>query len=84
MVRFYRMDFGGVGAHTRGIQCHFGGGATVDSSDEQADSTDCRDDTWSLLRGALKDVFAELGGGEAYLQVERGDFYRRESSPDER
>ena len=32
-------------------------------------------DAWSRLRGALKEVFAELGGGEAYLQAERGQFY---------
>src|SRR5215469_12525776 len=25
------------------------------------------DDVWMKLRGALKDVFADLGGGEAYL-----------------
>jgi hypothetical protein len=33
------------------------------------------DDSWSRLRGALKDVFAELGGGEAYLRAERSNFY---------
>ncbi len=33
------------------------------------------EDPWSRLRGALKDVFAELGGGEAYLRAERGNFY---------
>lgn len=32
-------------------------------------------DAWSRLRGALKEVFAELGGGEAYLQDERSKFY---------
>ena len=32
-------------------------------------------DPWSRLRGALKDVFAELGGGEAYLRAERSNFY---------
>jgi hypothetical protein len=31
-------------------------------------------DAWTQLRGALKDVFADLGGGEAYLQSERKDF----------
>jgi hypothetical protein len=31
-------------------------------------------DPWLRLRGALKDVFAELGGGEAYLRAERNDF----------
>jgi hypothetical protein len=34
--------------------------------------------TWSSLRGALKDVFAELGGGEAYLRAERMNFYPSE------
>ncbi len=34
-----------------------------------------REDPWTHLRGALKDVFAELGGGEAYLQAERANFY---------
>lgn len=33
-------------------------------------------DSWKHLRGTLKDVFAELGGGEAYLRAERGAFYR--------
>ena len=32
-------------------------------------------DAWTLLRGALKDVFSELGGGEAYLRSERRDFH---------
>ena len=31
-------------------------------------------DPWLRLRGALKDVFSELGGGEAYLRAERKDF----------
>ncbi len=35
-------------------------------------------DAWTRLRGALKDVFAELGGGEAYLQAERSKFYAAE------
>jgi hypothetical protein len=29
---------------------------------------------WEKLRGALKDVFAEYGGGEAYLRAERASF----------
>ena len=33
------------------------------------------DDSWKQLRGTLKDVFRELGGGEAYLRAERGAFY---------
>src|ERR1700751_5381238 len=28
------------------------------------------DDTWASLRGALKDIYAELGGGEKYLRRE--------------
>jgi hypothetical protein len=32
-------------------------------------------DPWTRLRGALKDVFQELGGGEAYLRNERDHFY---------
>jgi hypothetical protein len=34
-----------------------------------------RQDPWIRLRGALKDVFAELGGGEEYLRKEREQFY---------
>lgn len=30
-----------------------------------------RQAAWEKLRGALKDVFAEYGGGEAYLRAER-------------
>lgn len=33
-----------------------------------------RQDAWEKLRGALKDVFAEYGGGEAYLRAERASF----------
>ncbi len=28
-------------------------------------------DSWNRLRGILKAVFAELGGGETYLRAER-------------
>jgi hypothetical protein len=38
------------------------------------------EDAWSKLRGALKDVFAELGGGEAYLRAERSNFYGGEGN----
>jgi hypothetical protein len=34
-----------------------------------------RQDPWNRLRGALKDAFAELGGGENYLRNERANFY---------
>lgn len=43
---------------------------------EETDSvTPNRQDAWNRLRGALKDVFAELGGGENYLRNERANFY---------
>src|SRR5579864_6041034 len=32
-------------------------------------------DAWTRLRGALKDVFSEAGGGEAYLRSERRNFH---------
>jgi hypothetical protein len=32
------------------------------------------EDSWNRLRGILKEVFAELGGGEAYLRAERRNF----------
>ena len=32
------------------------------------------EDSWNRLRGILKDVFAEFGGGEAYLRAERSNF----------
>jgi hypothetical protein len=37
-------------------------------------------DAWDRLRGALKDVFAEFGGGEAYLRNERENFYGSKES----
>jgi hypothetical protein len=37
-------------------------------------STSQQDDPWLRLRGALKDIFKELGGGEAYLRSERRAF----------
>ena len=33
-----------------------------------------RQAAWEKLRGALKDVYAEYGGGEAYLRAERASF----------
>ncbi len=38
-------------------------------------ATEPSSEAWQRLRGALKDVFAELGGGEAYLRAERDNFY---------
>jgi hypothetical protein len=39
------------------------------------DSSDTSSDPWTELRGALKNVFAGFGGGEAYLRGERENFY---------
>ena len=39
-----------------------------------------KENPWIRLRGALKDVFAELGGGEAYLRAERDSFYAPKES----
>jgi hypothetical protein len=39
-----------------------------------------KEDAWARLRGSMKDIFAELGGGEAYLRAERGDFSSRKAS----
>jgi len=39
-----------------------------------------KEDPWIRLRGTLKDVFAELGGGEAYLRAERDGFYASKES----
>ena len=38
-------------------------------------SSDPKEDAWASLRGALTEVFAELGGGEQYLRAEREGFY---------
>jgi hypothetical protein len=35
---------------------------------------DVRQQAWFRLRGALKHVYAEYGGGEAYLRKERQEF----------
>jgi hypothetical protein len=46
----------------------------VDTPKEGDEASD-RQEAWNRLRGALKDVFAELGGGENYLRNERANFY---------
>ncbi len=33
-----------------------------------------RENPWARLRGVLRDVFTELGGGEQYLRAERDNF----------
>jgi hypothetical protein len=37
-------------------------------------------EAWKQLRGVAKDVFASLGGGEAFIRAERANFY---ASPDD-
>lgn len=39
-----------------------------------------KQDVWTQLRGSAKDIFAELGGGEAYLRGERSNFYSSKTS----
>jgi len=45
------------------------------AEEKKDDKVGDRQDAWNRLRGALKDVFAELGGGENYLRNERANFY---------
>jgi hypothetical protein len=47
---------------------------------ETKPSSPPKEDPWVRLRGALKNVFAELGGGEAYLRAERNDFFAPKDS----
>jgi hypothetical protein len=45
---------------------------TYEFVDEAEDKKELdREDAWNRLRGALKDVYAEYGGGEAYLRAVR-------------
>jgi 5-methylcytosine-specific restriction protein B len=37
------------------------------------------EDAWARMRGSLKDIFSQLGGGEAYLRAERSNFYATEA-----
>jgi hypothetical protein len=47
----------------------------MSDENENVDSErDIRQQAWLRLRGALKDVYAEYGGGEAYLRKERQEF----------
>jgi len=45
--------------------------------DDQLD----RQEAWNRLRGSMKDIFAELGGGENYLRNERANFYAPGKDP---
>ncbi len=42
---------------------------------ETTSSPPGRDDPWQQLRGAVKNIFSERGGGETYLRNERDNFY---------
>jgi hypothetical protein len=59
-----------------------GQSTTVTFTYEFLDPNDIPDrvDAWNRLRGALKDIYAECGGGEAYLRAERASF-RDEPEP---
>jgi hypothetical protein len=46
--------------------------------------TGSEQDAWIRLRGAMKDVFAALGGGETYLRRERDNFYSPNSGSKDR
>jgi len=48
---------------------------------EHERSSSSRENSWDRLRGALRDVFTELGGGEAYLRAERSSFHDSEEKP---
>jgi hypothetical protein len=48
----------------------------VDRVENKVDSLE----SWKKLRGIAKDIFASLGGGEAFIRAERANFY---ASPDE-
>jgi hypothetical protein len=37
-------------------------------------------DPWMALRGSLKEIFADFGGGESYLRAERESFYPSEDA----
>lgn len=48
---------------------------------EQDNSQLDRQEAWNRLRGSMKDVFADLGGGENYLRNERANFYAPGKDP---
>jgi hypothetical protein len=50
------------------------------SNDKSPEPSQAREDAWERLRGIGKDVFAELGGGEAFIRNERDNFYSRRES----
>jgi len=48
---------------------------------KQDDVQLARLEAWNRLRGSMKDIFAELGGGENYLRNERAKFYAPGKDP---
>ena len=48
---------------------------TYEFANRNPNSSNEDDDAWARLRGSLKEVFSELGGGESYLHDERTHFY---------
>lgn len=51
---------------------------TYEFNDPHSSTT--HEEPWKRLRGALKEIFAETGGGEAYLRSERNAFERTEEN----
>jgi len=47
---------------------------TYELAGTERPSAYAQQEAWQQLRGALKDVYAEFGGGEAYLRAERKAF----------
>ena len=45
-----------------------------DEKENKDTERNMRQQAWLRLRGALRDVYAEYGGGEAYLRKERQEF----------
>jgi hypothetical protein len=46
----------------------------MNDENQDVDKKQARLEAWLRLRGALKDVYAEYGGGEAYLRKIREEF----------
>lgn len=54
---------------------------TYEFADAPGTSAPAGQDAWAQLRGSLKEIFAGLGGGEAYLRREREGFYADKEKP---
>ena len=55
---------------------------TYEIDDKKQDDVQLdRQEAWNRLRGSMKDIFAELGGGENYLRRERANFYAPGKDP---